>query len=386
MLRAAVICPDENSRNQLASMLRDTGMVAVVGVFDHYLSLLELTRMVRVRGPDAVFLSSEASSQALATVHTLVAQALNIQIAMAHPDSGAFDLSPFTRAGVKDFIRIPCAQPDLNEFVSRLAFRAEIQPARRIQAGVVVSFLPCSPRAGASTVALNTAIALARARKTLLADLDFQSGVQGFMLQLNHPRSVADAAKWASTMDTSIWSGIVAHEGNLDILTAPPLHCDFHLDEEDMRSLVEFWRPLYPVVCADLPSHLGPHALEILRESSAIFLVCTPESASLYQAQRKYAYMKTLNLAQQVKVIVNRQTGHMDAESISRAVGAPVCAEFSGNYAAVQKALIEGRGVDPNSALGRQFDGFAAALMWPPPGHPKPAAKSLGSRLLGWCS
>src|SRR5438874_7731490 len=85
----------------------------------------------------------------------------------------------------------------------------------------VFAFLPAKAGSGATTIAVNTSLALARMPDTnvMLADLDLNSGLVGFMLLLNQtPYSIVDAAENALDLDENLWPKIVSTKDSLDVL------------------------------------------------------------------------------------------------------------------------------------------------------------------------
>src|SRR5213079_11740 len=71
----------------------------------------------------------------------------------------------------------------------------------------VFSFLPSKAGVGASTVALNAAVALSRLpnANVLLSDFDLNSGMMRFMLKLDNGFCVTDAAEHSFHIDEALW-------------------------------------------------------------------------------------------------------------------------------------------------------------------------------------
>src|SRR5258708_1432869 len=131
------------------------------------------------------------------------------------------------------------------------------------KAGKVLCFLPSKPGVGASTVAINTAAALAReGSKVLLVDGDLTSGMVRFMLKLQNPASIRDAARRISDLDEFLWPQLITEvrEG-LDVLHAGKVSPTCSLDSEVLLSLMDFWRAAYDVVCFDFSGNLEQFSL-----------------------------------------------------------------------------------------------------------------------------
>src|SRR6476646_4888890 len=80
MLRAVVICPDEEVCGCLKEMLDHVGIVSVARTLSQYPNELNLTRMLRAIGPQIVFLSVESLDRATDVVATMEETAPGIHI------------------------------------------------------------------------------------------------------------------------------------------------------------------------------------------------------------------------------------------------------------------------------------------------------------------
>ncbi len=85
-------------------------------------------------------------------------------------------------------------------------------PAIEADTNQVYSFLPSKAGVGASTMAMNTAVAMSRVpdSSVLLSDFDLNSGMVRFMLKLDGAYCVTDATEHALDMDEQP----MAHHGD----------------------------------------------------------------------------------------------------------------------------------------------------------------------------
>jgi len=134
---------------------------------------------------------------------------------------------------------------------------------------------------------------------------------------------------------------------------------------------------MYGAVCVDLSGDLEQHSLEVMQESKRIFLVCTPETASVHQAKEKCAYLKRVDLGDRVRLIVNRHTRSalITPAEIEKLVGAPLQAVLGNDYSGVQKSLQDATAVSASSSLGKQFATLAASIAGKNPYTSSPASK-----------
>jgi Flp pilus assembly CpaE family ATPase len=152
---------------------------------------------------------------------------------------------------------------------------------------------------------------------------------------------------------------------SLDVLHAGKLNPDFRVEPTQIRHLLEFMRRNYRALCMDLSGNLEKYSLEIMHESKRVFLVCTPEIASLHLAREKYLYLKQLDLGERVNVLLNRcqKRSLITPQQIEQLLGLPVFMTFPNDYQGVQRALTEGRWVEPHSELGKQFNALAQSML-----------------------
>jgi pilus assembly protein CpaE len=385
MLRAIVICPDVELNGRLDAALSEIGTVAVTRVMDRYPNQQELVRFLRAHAPQVVFLSTQSMKQAADILREIEKYAPGVQvIAMG----GACDsklLLELMRIGIREYATDPFDPVLLAEALIRVREILDAKPLVIESTDSVFSFLPSKAGVGASTVALNASVALARQpnMSVLLSDLDLNSGMQRFMLKLDNSYAVTDAAEHAFHMDEGLWPQMVTAIEKLDVLHAGKLNPDFRIESAQINHLMEFMRRNYRVLCFDLSGNLEKYSLEIMHESKKIFLVCTPEIPSLHLAREKYLYLKQLDLHERVCILLNRcqKRPLISPDQVEQLLGVPVTMTFPNDYQGVHRALTLGRWVDQASELGRQFTLLAQTML-----DNRPRAIDKGKRFIEFFS
>jgi len=367
MLRAIIICPDVELNERLDTVLNDIGIVAVTRVMDHYPNTQELLRFLRAHAPQIVFISAGAMAKASETVREIEKNTPGAQVIAIGRVCDPQLLMELMRAGIREYSTYPFDQGVLTEALVRVQEMLKAKPAVIDSTDNVFSFLPSKAGVGASTIALNAAVALSRQPNAdvLLADFDLNSGMMRFMLKLDNAYSVTDAIEHSMHMDEALWPQMVTTIDKLDVLHAGKLNPDFRIEAAQLNHLMEFMRRNYRVLCFDLSGNLEKYSLEIMHESKKIFLVCTPEIPSLHLAREKYLYLKQLDLQDRVCILLNRSQKRplITPEQIEQLLGVPVTMTFPNDYQGVHRALTFGRWVDPSSELGRQFTLLAQIML-----------------------
>ena len=359
MLRAIVICPDNELNKRLENALSDAEGVAVTKVMDHYPNQQELVRFLRAHAPQLVFLSAESMTRAADIVREIEKHTPGVQVMAMGRACDPQVLLELMRAGIREYATDPFERTALAQALQRVRDMLESKPAYIQSTDNVFSFLPSKAGVGASTVCLNAAVAMSRQPNitVLLSDFDLNSGMMRFMLKLENGYSVTDAAEHALHMDETLWPQMVTTVDKMDVLHAGKLNPEFHIEGPQLNHLLEFMRRNYRVLCFDLSGNLEKYSLEIMHESKKIFLICTPEIPSLHLAREKYLYLKQLDLHERVSVLLNRcqKRPLITPEQIEQLLGVPVTMTFPNDYQGVHRALTFGRWVDPATELGRQF-------------------------------
>jgi len=366
MLRGLIICPDAGLTERLESALADLGMVTVTRKMDHYPNALELLRFLRAHAPQIIFLSVASLVKAMEVGAEVNKNTPGVQIFAINDTCDPQLLLELMRAGIREFGSLPFDRYTLGESLQRVTDALQARPPQIEVTDQVFSFLPSKAGVGTSTIALNAAMALSRLpnASVLLSDLDLNSGMIRFMLKLDNGYSVIDAAEHSLEMDESLWPQMITPVETCDILHAGKINPDYRMEPSQLRHLMEFMRRNYKTLCFDLSGNLEKYSLEIMHESKRIFLVCTPEIPSLHLAREKYLYLRQLDLADRVSVLLTRcqKRPLITPQQIEQLLGLPVLMTFPNDYQGVHRALTFGRWVDVSSELGKQCAALAHTI------------------------
>jgi Flp pilus assembly CpaE family ATPase len=102
-----------------------------------------------------------------------------------------------------------------------------------------------------------------------------------------------------------------------------------------------------------------------MHESKKIFVVCTPEVASLHLAREKMQYLHQLDLADRAVILLNRHNkrSSIGVKEVEALVGVPVQSVFSNDSTAVGKAIAGGVAVPKSTDFGKQCLALAHSLL-----------------------
>jgi pilus assembly protein CpaE len=367
MLRSIIISPDRVLNSQLHAAIVQAGSATVERTIDRYPDTVDLSRTMRASAPQIVFVGTTSVEHVVAVAEFLEKTVPGIQVIAAGESSNPETLMALMRGGIREMVTSPFDPRLVNECIARAEDNLLRRPVSSQATELVYSFLPAKPGVGASTLAANAALGIAKDQpnSALLADFDLNSGIIRFLLKLDSRYTVLDAAERAASLDEDSWRQMVSKTNGLDVLHAGSLNPETRLQALRLHDMIGYARRNYKAVCFDLSGNLEKYALELMRESRRIFLVCTAETPALYLAREKMQYLKRMDLGDRVSVLLNRfhKRSPISTSQVEDLIGAPVLMTFQNDYSRVAASITAGNAVDISSELGKQFTALSSCMM-----------------------
>ena len=373
LLRAIIIAPDEDLRYGLERRVAESGQVLVLKALDRYPDLEEASGMIRAHAAHVVFIDIASNRAVIELASELQSAIPGLSIvALNDSQDGGMQqiLMALLHAGIRELLCDPFEARPFIEAVARISKNVR-DVGQLPEQGEIYAFLPAKGGAGASTIAVNTALALGRLEegKILLADCDLNCGVVRFQLKMDHPFSIHDALDKGPRLDDSIWPDLTARAqqaaGNsLDVLASGTIFPRYPYPVTHALSMIEFARRRYRRVLLDLSDHLEQFAVDMLSQCRRIYLVVQPELCTVHLAREKLRFLKTIDLNDRVEVVVTRwrKDAVLTLTDIESVLGIPVTQSLSLDAKGTYQALLSGTGVDPASAFGREIQSLASAI------------------------
>ncbi len=367
ILNCVMIGPDRNLAISLQTSLHDLGGIDIIREFTQYPHEFELLRSIRSLGPHIVFLGLSDPDRSNEIIQALNAEFPTLQVAVFHDQVEPKLLLRLMKSGIREYIAPPFDPDELAEILIRLRDAAIKNPLTTPRSNLVYSFLPSKPGSGTTTLATNVSLAMARQPDTsaMLMDLDLNSGLIRFLLNLDNEYTILDAAQHASNMDEALWPSLVSSKGKLDVLHAGKISPGIRIENDQIRNLIDYARKNYTAISVDLSGNMEKYANEVMQESKKIFLVCTPEIPSLHLAREKFNYLKDTGLSDKVSFLLNRHTKNdiLQTNQIEDILGDKIYMTFANDYRGVNTALAEGKAINQSSELGKQLNKFGYFLL-----------------------
>lgn len=358
MFSTVLIHSGSNRAHVLRYLVAATDCVEIVRDFDNLPTDHELKRIIGSLEPEVVIVD----------LGTMDALGFASQVRAVSPSTAVLGFGPSLETALTaprvGFDMVLAADATAEEM------RGAIQDSLRKQRGGVerslFCFLPAKAGSGCSTIVMNTAAALAREerKRVLVLDADLRSGIQSILLGTEPRRSIQSVLAGITQMDKRRFPECVYSAQGVDYLLSSRSLDATPPDWADYFHLLSTVKGMYDAILVDLPELVNPATFELVRRSSQIFVVCTPEVPSMTLAKNRCQELERLSIPRtRTGLLINRwHKSDPSPEEVSRLVEHDIAKVFPNDYPGVRSAILSGRPVTPISRLGQAYGEFAAEL------------------------
>ena len=286
------------------------------------------------------------------------------------------------RAGIKECLPEPITPQAVDEAVRRL-----VVGEQRERAGQVVAFVGAKGGVGTTTLAVNTAAALAKTAGSspLLIDLHVARGDAALLMGAEPRFSVLDAFENLHKVDESFLSGLTEKtQCGAHVLASSARPVNVVTSPTATRTLLELAARRYRVTVLDVP-RTDPAMLEALDPATVIAVVTSQELSAVRGAAATVATLRQRYGSQRLRILINRydKNGPVSAKDIAKVVGEPVAWMIPSDYRVAAEAINVGRPiVTEDSRLAKALRAAAAELVSTNQTQPQQAVGVLGR--LAW--
>lgn len=341
-------------------MAVDSNLLQVRWATDSYPSSAELERLCGPNPPDLILLD---------LTDPLEAQRCLVELQQFAADSRVvgvggtlYQQRGLKVAGIDHFLPSGATLQEFQE-ITALAIRSQ----NALPLPQLFSILPAKAGCGASTVALCTAavLALELRKRTLCIDADLRSGVLSVMMDCTLNGSTQEALTVASEMDHFRWDACVTKHLNVDFLLSSGNPTNPLPDWTNYFALLRFVQSRYDTILVDLPEVINGATEEVVRRSSAIYVVSTQEIVALKLAERRIADLLRWGVSQdRIRIIINRWHSRDAAmNDVARFIGLPIAFTIPNDYPRLRAALLNNQlPLSTTTPLGKVFLQFAQKL------------------------
>jgi len=231
----------------------------------------------------------------------------------------------------------------------------------------IFTFLSAKGGAGATTAAVNTALALQQSHGDVVL-VDFAPiGHAALHLNLRPQFGVLDALQNLHRLDVSLLDGLMTtSKDGLHLLAGPQQPYQTSPTPGELARLFDLLVNHYRYVIVDASSRLDPTTHLLSDLSNAVLLVAQTDVISLWSAGRIHAFLEEGTGRDRLRIILNRHKkipGFTD-DDVEKATNCKVLWKMPNAYQSVSPAIDHGTPVilQDGQEISRSFRAFAAAL------------------------
>ena len=270
------------------------------------------------------------------------------------------------RAGAREFLDHGASREALIEAFTR--FSATLSKAQRSSSRArVFTFLNAKGGAGATTTAVNTAVALQETHGRVVL-VDFAPiGHAALQLNLRPQFTLIDALQNLHRMDGSLLDGLMTpYRNGLHLLAGAQQPHSSMPTASELARLFDLLVGQYHFVVIDGSGRMDGTMQMICDLSNAVLLVAQTDVVSLWSAGRIHAFLQEGAGRDRLRIVLNRYKkipGFSD-EDVEKATNCSVLWKVPNNFQVIGPAIDKGSPVaaQGNHEIGRSYQGLAAEL------------------------
>ena len=270
------------------------------------------------------------------------------------------------RAGAREFLDHGATRDALIEAFTR--FAATLSRAQRSASKArVLTFLNAKGGAGATTAAVNTAVALQEAHGRVVL-VDFAPiGHAALQLNLRPQFTLIDALQNLHRMDGSLLDGLMTpYRNGLHLLAGAQQPHNAVPTASELARLFDLLVNQYHFVVLDCSGRMDGTMQMICDLSNAVLMVAQTDVVSLWSAGRIHTFLQEGAGRDRLRLVLNRYKkipGFTD-EDVEKATNCKVLWKIPNNFQVIGPAIDKGSPVSAqgNNDLARSYQGLAAEL------------------------
>ena len=241
------------------------------------------------------------------------AKTLPLPIIMLSARAQVDDKIEGLQAGADEYLTKPVSPKEMVARVAGLLERtAQLRQAGLQSRGAVVGFLGAKGGVGATTMALNVAIALAQSGRSVIA-LEFRSHFGTFAVQLGHTPAESLQELFlinaARIDERALRARLISDPSGIEVMYGPDgMGIPGEIDPEHAQVIVDGLARLAEVVVVDFSNDLSSATEAALRLCDQVLLVTRPEDDSLIAGRKLLDQIKSWGVGRGVvdAVVVNQ--------------------------------------------------------------------------------
>jgi len=396
--RASVvlIAPDDQRRHEISRAISAT-QARIVHEFREYPGGDALSRLVR-SDCDVIIVDLDGRvGPGVDLIGTICGSNAHVTVMACSIGYEADMVIRSMRAGAREFLTEPLVTAMLAEALTRACARR--QTVARERAGQLLVFQGAKGGVGATTLAINFAVALTKenAGSIVLVDLHAQLGEIALNLGIAPRFSITDAVENSARLDADFLSTLLMeHASGLMVLASSDVYGMHRYRVQDTEKLLRILREQFAFVVVDAGPCSGNTPDILFEMADVIYLVTEVNLPALRNARRLISWLAGKDLGGKetrgLEVVLNRFNSRkveIDEESTTKVLARPVDWKIPNDYVAVRVAQNLGTPLvmqdTPISRVVWQMAKKACGKLVPATGQSTPPALK-GDRWKFWTS
>jgi pilus assembly protein CpaE len=368
-LSVAVVAADIEQRSVMQVIVDGTGVARTSQAFGMYpvAATDPVLRKIHATNPDVILVDIPTDSLPALRAIELIHQEL--------PGAAVFALGSMSqpqvivsamRSGAREFIERPTTTSELLEAFVRLS-AAQRKVQREEMRGRVFTVVNAKGGSGATTIAVNLALALHRAHGNVaLVDIA-PLGHAALHLNLKPAFTVADAINNLHRLDSSLLESLTTrHSSGLQLLAGTTIPMAVEPTTAEFARLFDMLVGHFRYVVVDASSRMDPTTRLVSNLSQTVLITAHSDVASLWSAAKIQQYLGETGGRERLQLVLNRfrkTPGFTDADAAA-AAGVRLLWKIPNQYFAASTAIDRGVPLmqQSNTDIARSFVALAGRL------------------------
>ena len=254
------------------------------------------------------------------------------------------------RGGAVDYVDESVVESELTLALARI----RLGKSSRVHPGRLFAVLGPSGGGGASLVATNLAVAMAKTQeRCLIVDLKLQFGDLAALFDLKPSHTLQDLCRVATRIDRVLLEQTLSKLPSGVSLLASPRSFGVGFSSEALTNVFDLGRAIFPRIIADFDPSLPEESMEALRSADAILMVLRLEFNSLRNAKAMLDHLERRGIDPKKILLIGNRVGQpkeIPASKVEEALGRKFMSKLPD---------------DPKTAIGSQNNGVPALTEFP---------------------
>jgi len=276
-------------------------------------------------------------------------------------------------AGTDDVLLMPVDPKEAEEVFTRLGRRSTKHEGAGD--GKLIAVMHASGGSGATTIAVNSACALARDTnkpRVGLLDFDIQFGDAADHLDLPMFSRIEDILDDSGRLDAAMLEAMmIRHSSGIRVLTGPRIPLPLTaLTSKTVSDIVRVAKSCFNYTVVDLPAVLEPWTDAVLRASDVIYVVCPPTVPAVHRLSKLLDLLKEERLYDMpLRLVINRHQSLWNGTTltpgqIAKAIDRDIDHFIPNDYKLIASSQNQGRAavqIKPDSRFAKAINDMLSA-------------------------